>query len=57
MALRCRTQGPSTPSVQDHLYIAGPAFNSKGPWGHVTAGGTGVATATLVELATELAQD
>jgi len=40
-----------------HLDIAGPAFNSKGPWGHVTAGGTGVATATLVELATELAGD
>jgi leucyl aminopeptidase len=38
-----------------HLDIAGPAFNTRSPYGHVPAGGTGVATATLVELATELA--
>ncbi|MGN6576677.1 MAG: leucyl aminopeptidase [Nocardioides sp.] len=37
-----------------HLDIAGPGFNERGPWGHVTSGGTGVAVATLVELATEL---
>ena len=40
-----------------HLDIAGPAFNGRSPYGHVPAGGTGVATATLVELATELARD
>jgi leucyl aminopeptidase len=38
-----------------HLDIAGPSFNSRGTYGHVTAGGTGIAVATLVELATELA--
>ena len=38
-----------------HLDIAGPAFASGGPSGHVTAGGTGFAVATLVELADALA--
>jgi leucyl aminopeptidase len=38
-----------------HLDIAGPAFNTRGPHGHVTGGGTGFTVATLVELATELA--
>jgi leucyl aminopeptidase len=38
-----------------HLDIAGPAFNEKAAYGHVTAGGTGVAVATLVELARDLA--
>ncbi len=37
-----------------HLDIAGPGFNSRSPFGHVTSGGTGVAVATLVELAAEL---
>jgi leucyl aminopeptidase len=39
-----------------HLDIAGPAFNEKSPYGHVTAGGTGVAVSTLVELARAMAQ-
>ena len=34
-----------------HLDIAGPAFNSGGPSGHVTSGGTGFAVATLVDYA------
>jgi leucyl aminopeptidase len=38
-----------------HLDIAGPAFNSRGAYGHVTNGGTGFSVATLVELAAELA--
>ena len=38
-----------------HLDIAGPAFNNRGPYGHVTSGGTGSSVATLVELATDLA--
>jgi leucyl aminopeptidase len=38
-----------------HLDIAGPAFASSGPSGHVTAGGTGFAVATLVDLARSLA--
>jgi leucyl aminopeptidase len=38
-----------------HLDIAGPSFNSGAAWGHVTAGGTGVAVATLVDYARALA--
>ncbi len=38
-----------------HLDVAGPAFNSGGPYGHVTAGGTGFAVATLVDYARSLA--
>ena len=38
-----------------HLDIAGPGFNGRGPYGHVPSGGTGHSVATLVELATELA--
>jgi leucyl aminopeptidase len=38
-----------------HLDIAGPGFNSRGAYGHVSAGGTGFSVSTLVELATELA--
>ena len=34
-----------------HLDIAGPAFNERAAYGHVTPGGTGVAVSTLVELA------
>jgi len=34
-----------------HLDIAGPSFNSGGPWGHTTAGGTGVAVGTLIDYA------
>ncbi len=37
-----------------HLDIAGPGFNKRGAYGHVTAGGTGVTVASLVELASEL---
>ncbi len=40
-----------------HLDIAGPAFNEKGPYGHVATGGTGMSVATLVELASTLSQD
>ncbi len=40
-----------------HLDIAGPAFNEKAAWGHVTPGGTGVAVATLVELASDPSAD
>jgi leucyl aminopeptidase len=38
-----------------HLDIAGPAFNDRGPFGHVPSGGTGFTVATLVELARDLA--
>jgi leucyl aminopeptidase len=40
-----------------HIDIAGPAYNEKAAYGHVTPGGTGVAVATLVELARDLAQE
>ncbi len=38
-----------------HLDIAGPGFNGRGPYGHVSSGGTGFSVATLVELAADLA--
>lgn len=34
-----------------HIDIAGPAFNEKGPKGHISEGGTGVGVRTLIELA------
>jgi len=37
-----------------HVDIAGPAFNTGGPSGHVTSGGTGFAVATLVDYARSL---
>jgi leucyl aminopeptidase len=37
-----------------HLDIAGPSFNSGGPFGEWTSGGTGFGVATLVELARAL---
>ncbi len=33
-----------------HFDVAGPAYNTGAPWGHVPSGGTGFAVATLVEL-------
>ncbi|MGA8846860.1 MAG: leucyl aminopeptidase [Nocardioides sp.] len=39
-----------------HLDIAGPSFNSGGPTGHLSSGGTGVAVATLVEFARAFAE-
>jgi leucyl aminopeptidase len=39
-----------------HLDIAGPAYNEKAAYGHVTSGGTGASVATLVELARDLAE-
>jgi leucyl aminopeptidase len=38
-----------------HVDIAGPAFNSRAPYGHVPSGATGFTVPTLVELAAELA--
>jgi leucyl aminopeptidase len=39
-----------------HVDIAGPAFNSGGPSGHVTSGGTGFALSTLVDYARTLSE-
>ncbi|MET3963518.1 leucyl aminopeptidase [Marmoricola sp. OAE513] len=33
-----------------HFDIAGPSYNTGGPWGHVPSGGTGFGISTLVEL-------
>ncbi|MCX6395815.1 MAG: leucyl aminopeptidase [Propionibacteriales bacterium] len=33
-----------------HLDVAGPAYNTGGPWGHVPSGGTGFSISTIVEL-------
>jgi leucyl aminopeptidase len=38
-----------------HLDIAGPAYNSGSPWGHVPNGGTGFSVPTLVEFVEALA--
>jgi leucyl aminopeptidase len=38
-----------------HLDIAGPSFNSHGPYGYVGKGGTGVGVRTFVQLAEDLA--
>jgi leucyl aminopeptidase len=40
-----------------HLDIAGPAWNTGGPWGHVPAGATGYGISTLVAYAAALASD
>ena len=40
-----------------HLDIAGPAFNTRGPYGHVPSGGTGFSVGTLVDLAADLSGD
>ena len=39
-----------------HLDIAGPAWNTGGPWGHVPSGATGYGIATLVEYVAALAE-
>ncbi|MEP6816960.1 MAG: leucyl aminopeptidase [Marmoricola sp.] len=39
-----------------HLDIAGPAYNTGGPWGHVPSGGTGYSILTLVEYVATLAR-
>lgn len=33
-----------------HLDVAGPAYNTGGPWGHIPNGGTGFSISTIVEL-------
>jgi len=38
-----------------HIDIAGPSYNSGGPYGYVPTGGTGVPVRTLVELVEDLA--
>jgi leucyl aminopeptidase len=38
------------PITWAHVDIAGPAYNNKGPYGHVPKGGTGYGVSTLLTL-------
>jgi leucyl aminopeptidase len=40
-----------------HLDIAGPAYNTKAPYGYTPSGGTGMGVRTFVQVAREMAQD
>jgi leucyl aminopeptidase len=40
-----------------HLDIAGPAFHEGAPYGYTLKGGTGSAVRTLVQIATDVAED
>jgi leucyl aminopeptidase len=40
-----------------HIDIAGPSFNTGGPWGYTTKGGTGVPVRTLISLLTDIADN
>ncbi len=38
-----------------HIDIAGPAFNTGGPWGYTTKGGTGVPVRTIAAVLEDIA--
>ena len=40
-----------------HLDIAGPSFNTGGPWGYTAKGGTGVPVRTLAAVLTDIAEN
>jgi leucyl aminopeptidase len=40
-----------------HIDIAGPSFNSGGPWGYTPKGGTGVPVRTLIAVLTDIAEN
>jgi leucyl aminopeptidase len=40
-----------------HIDVAGPAYNSGGPWGYTTKGGTGVPVRTLIAVLTDIAEN
>ncbi|MDT7642141.1 MAG: leucyl aminopeptidase, partial [Pseudonocardiales bacterium] len=40
-----------------HIDIAGPSFNSGGPWGYTGKGGTGVPVRTLAAVLTDIAEN
>lgn len=40
-----------------HIDIAGPAYNSGGPWGYIGKGGTGVPTRTMFAVLEDIAQN
>jgi leucyl aminopeptidase len=40
-----------------HIDIAGPSFNTGGPWGYTAKGGTGVPVRTLAAVLTDIAEN
>ncbi|MGB8404707.1 MAG: leucyl aminopeptidase [Mycobacterium sp.] len=40
-----------------HLDVAGPAYNTSGPWGYTAKGGTGVPTRTMFAVLEDIAQN
>jgi leucyl aminopeptidase len=40
-----------------HLDVAGPAYNTKGPWGYTTKGGTGVPVRTMAAVLADIAEN
>ena len=40
-----------------HIDIAGPSFNTGGPWGYTTKGGTGVPVRTLIALLIDISEN
>jgi leucyl aminopeptidase len=40
-----------------HIDIAGPAYNTAGPWGYTPKGGTGVPTRTMFAVLTDIAEN
>ena len=52
---RRSSRSSSTDRPWAHLDIAGPAWNTGGPWGHVPSGATGYGISTLVEYVAALA--
>ena len=38
-----------------HLDVAGPAYNTKGPWGYTATGGTGVPVRTIAAVLADIA--
>jgi leucyl aminopeptidase len=40
-----------------HIDIAGPSFNTGGPWGYTSKGGTGVPVRTLIALLIDIAEN
>ncbi len=38
-----------------HIDIAGPAFNTSGPWGYTPKGGTGVPVRTITKVLEDIA--
>jgi leucyl aminopeptidase len=40
-----------------HLDVAGPAYNTRGPWGYTAKGGTGVPVRTMAAVLADIAEN